>query len=217
MPATDWIVQRDGNQYPATDVAMLRQWAATGNVRAGDRVWSPTRGAWSAATDTPEIAALLVQPTLPAVAAPRGVVAAQDVATPQRASIALRAAGYLIDVIPAFLIALIALIPLIGHIVAGLLLGFYWLYRDAAGFSLGKIALGLRVVQTNGEPASPQALKRRNLPFALAGFVAAIPLLGIFLGPVVGGIAFIATVVLLVIDGFTLGDKWAGTTVVSRS
>jgi uncharacterized RDD family membrane protein YckC len=97
------------------------------------------------------------------------------------------------------------------------LLGFYWLYRDAARLSLGKMALGLQVTQADGQPASKQALTRRNLPFAIAGFVTAIPILGMFLGPITGFVAFATTAILLVAEGYTLGDKWAGTTVIKKA
>lgn len=99
----------------------------------------------------------------------------------------------------------------------GLLLGCYWLYRDAARYSLGKMALQLAVVQANGDPATKQQLVRRNLPFAIAGFIFAIPIVGLFLGPITQGIAFLTTVLLLATDGYSLGDKWAGTTVIKRS
>jgi uncharacterized RDD family membrane protein YckC len=215
MPDTDWVVQRGANRFPAADVAVLQQWAASGNVRSDDQVWSPIRGDWAVAAETPEIADLLVRPTAAVAVRPLTEVASQPDTVP-RASAGLRAAAYLIDVIPAVLIGLIAILPLIGHIIAGLLLGFYWLYRDASGYSLGKRALGLHVVQANGELATRQALIRRNLPFAIAAFVTAIPFLGIVLGPITGFVAVAATALLLLSEGYSLGDKWAGTTVIKR-
>jgi uncharacterized RDD family membrane protein YckC len=217
MSETNWIVQRDENRYSASDVAVLQQWATSGTIRPADQIWSPVRNAWAVATDTPEVANLLAPAGGEAIVNRTPAFAVRPAPGIDRASVGLRGAAYLIDILPAFLIALIALIPLVGHIVAGLLIGFYWLYRDAAKFSLGKMALGLQVVQMNGEPATPHALKRRNLPLAIGAFVGAIPLAGMILGPITGLIAFIVTVLLLLTEGYTLGDKWAGTTVVKRS
>jgi uncharacterized RDD family membrane protein YckC len=217
MSEMEWIVQREEQRYPATDVETLRQWAVSGNIRPADQVWSPLRGEWTVAAETPEISGLLVHPSAVMAARPAAVAEVRPSAGVARASTGARAAAYLIDVLPAIAMALIAIIPLIGHVIAGLLLGFYWLYRDAAGFSLGKMAVGLKVVRTDGAPATRQALMRRNLPIAVGSFVLAIPILGLFLGPVTSGIAFLVTVVLLATDGYTLGDKWAGTTVVKRS
>lgn len=217
MPDTNWIVQRDENRFSASDVAMLQQWATSGSIQPGDQVWSPVRGAWAPATETPEIASLLVPGRMTAVANNTSAFVLPSQPSIDRASVGLRGAAYLIDVLPAFLMALIALVPLVGHIVAGLLIGFYWLYRDAGNFSIGKIALGLQVVQMNGEAATKSALKRRNLPIALGAFVGAIPLAGMILGPITSFIAFIVTLLLLLTEGYTLGDKWAGTTVVKRT
>jgi len=215
MSEPEWIVQRDGNRYPAADVATLQHWATSGNIRPDDQVWSPARGDWSTATEVPEIAELIVRPTA-IIAGDRAAVGAVSSTQLARASNGARAVAYLIDVIPAVMIALIALIPLIGHIIAGVLLGFYWLYRDAMRFSLGKIALGLQVVQADGSPATRQSLIRRNMPLGIAGFVTAIPLLGLFLGPITGFVAVASAGLLLLSEGQTLGDKWAGTAVVKR-
>jgi uncharacterized RDD family membrane protein YckC len=217
MPESEWIVQRGEVRYPASDIAVLQQWATAGTIQPGDQVWSPLRGDWSPATETPEISELLVRSGGAVTKAPPMTVAATPRSTAARASVGLRAAGYLIDAIPAAILGFVGLIPVLGQLIAGVLLGFYWLYRDAAPLSLGKMALGLQVVQANGEPATRQALTRRNLPFAIAGFITAIPILGIFLGPITAFVAFAVTVVLLVSEGYSLGDKWAGTTVIKRS
>jgi uncharacterized RDD family membrane protein YckC len=207
MAETDWVVQRDGNRFPVPDVVTLQQWAQSGRIGPNDQVWSPLRGDWSAASTTPEIASLMVRPSAP-------VVAQQSVA---RASMALRGVGYVIDVVPSFLVGLIGLIPVVGQFIAGITLGFYWLYRDAENLSIGKRLLGLAVVQTDGSPASRHALVRRNVPFGIAAFLGAVPIIGLFLAPIAGFIVFAATVIFLASEGFSLGDKWAGTTVIKRA
>src|SRR5690348_17102300 len=93
----------------------------------------------------------------------------------------LRVAGYFIDVVPALILGLVALIPIVGLIFAGLLLAPYWLLRDITGASLGKLVLGMRVVGQNGQPASKGALMARNLPLIAAPVCMMIPVLGYFL------------------------------------
>ncbi|MFL6247179.1 MAG: RDD family protein [Thermoanaerobaculia bacterium] len=214
MSETQWIVDREGTRFPAADIDTLRQWATAGNVSATDQVWSPVRGEWARAQDIPEISELLVRSSLPVPSAGTSVVAGAG--SGERASVSLRAVAYLLDVLPALPIALIAFIPLIGHIIAGCLLGLYWLYRDAKNYSLGKNTLGLKVVDLNGAQPTARALVRRQLPLGLAGFITAIPLLGIFAGPVAAFIAVAGNALLLMTEGYSIGDKLAGTTVVRK-
>jgi uncharacterized RDD family membrane protein YckC len=127
-----------------------------------------------------------------------------------------RVAGYLIDVVPACLIGLFGLIPVIGIMIAGFFLIPYWLLRDVAGASLGKLALGLRVVAHNGQPASIGARIGRNLPLIAAPLCMLIPLLGYVLALPIGAIVILVEGVMLLSQGSRLGDKLAGTTVVKK-
>lgn len=88
--------------------------------------------------------------------------------TPVPADKWLRVAAYLLDVIPAIILGLVSLIPIVGLIFAGLLLGPYWLLRDIKAASLGKLLLGLRVTNLTGERASVGARILRNLPLIAA-------------------------------------------------
>ncbi len=132
------------------------------------------------------------------------------------ANVGVRFAGYLIDVIPAMLLGLVAIIPLIGIMVAGCLLAPYWLLRDIVGASLGKLALGLRVVQKDGQPASTKALILRNAPLALGPILMTIPLLGYLLGPPIAGIMILVEGISLMAQGERIGDRLAGTAVVRK-
>src|SRR5580765_538090 len=100
----------------------------------------------------------------------------------------VRAVGYLIDVLPAIVIGLFGLIPVIGIIIAGFLLAPYWLLRDIAGASLGKLLLGTTVVRKDGQAASVGARIMRNLPLAIGPAFLIIPVLGYFLGPPIAGL-----------------------------
>ena len=127
-----------------------------------------------------------------------------------------RVAGYFIDLIPAVILGLVAMIPVIGLIFAGLLLGPYWLLRDISGASLGKLALGMKVVSLNGQPASKGARVLRNLPLIAAPLCMLIPFLGYVLVIPVGVIVLLVEGIMLLSQGSRLGDKMAGTVVVKR-
>lgn len=127
-----------------------------------------------------------------------------------------RVAAYFIDVIPAIVLGLFGFIPVVGVIIAGLLLTPYWLLRDVTGASLGKHVLGLRVSQRNGLPAGIGARVLRNIPLAIGPSLLIIPLLGYLLGPPVACVMVLVETILLLAQGERLGDKLAGTTVVRK-
>lgn len=127
-----------------------------------------------------------------------------------------RAFGYLIDVLPLLLIGLISLIPFVGIILYGFILIFYWLLRDITGGSLGKMAMGTKVVAKDGSPASTGARILRNVTLAIPGLVLAIPLVGYIGGPICGSTMVLLEVFMLLGSGERVGDKIAGTIVVKR-
>lgn len=119
-----------------------------------------------------------------------------------------------IDLLIVVGISLFALIPLLGGIMVAIMGTSYLLLRDFQGASLGKRAMGLRVVGKEGQPASSNALILRNLFFALPYLFHFIPFLGIFL-------TLLFWVPVCVIEGFCallkgerIGDMLAGTRVV---
>ena len=128
-----------------------------------------------------------------------------------------RAGAYIIDVLPAFAVGLVfGWIPLVGAIIAGFFLGAYWLLRDVAGASLGKMLLGLRVARTDGSEATVGQRILRNLPLSIGPSLLIIPLLGYALGPFVSLAIFVVEIVLVLTQGERMGDKLASTVVVRR-
>src|SRR5665213_353922 len=108
----------------------------------------------------------------------------------------IRAAGYLIDVIPACIFGLFGFIPIVGAMIAGFLLLPYWLLRDITGRSLGKMMLGMEVVRADGSPAPVSARILRNLTIAVGPGLLIIPLLGYVLAPPVGGLLILTEIVM---------------------
>jgi uncharacterized RDD family membrane protein YckC len=105
------------------------------------------------------------------------------------------------------------MIPILGPIIAGFLLLPYWLFRDITGRSIGKMLLGLKVVNKDGSPASIGARILRNLPIAIGPGLLIIPLLGYVLAPIVALLLICTEIVMLLTQGNRLGDRLAGTTV----
>jgi uncharacterized RDD family membrane protein YckC len=134
-----------------------------------------------------------------------------------RASVGERAGGYLIDVIPAVIAALaLGWIPILGAILAGFVLGFYWLFRDVLGASLGKLLVRTRIVGPDGAPAGIGRRILRNLPIAFGPSLLIIPFLGYAIAPVISGLIILTEVIMVSSQNERLGDRLAGTTVVRR-
>src|SRR4051812_32141525 len=75
-----------------------------------------------------------------------------------------RCGAYLIDVIPAVMVAFaLGWIPILGAVLDGFVLLAYWLLRDINGASLGKLALGLKVVKKDGSESGTRERLLRNL------------------------------------------------------
>ena len=136
----------------------------------------------------------------------------------ERAGLGTRFLGYIIDILPTFLVMIIALIPILGQILAGLLLITYWLLRDIGGASLGKLALGYQVVQANGQPSSGAQRVVRNLPFIIAPLIIMIPIpfVSLVVGSAVGLTVMLTELVFLLATGNRSGDLLAGTRVVKK-
>ena len=135
---------------------------------------------------------------------------------PLAADKGIRVAGYFLDVLPTLLLVLVAWIPFVGIILAGLCLTPYWLLRDVTGASLGKLLLGLKVVGRDGQPSTPGARILRNLPIAVGPMCMLIPVLGYFLALPVAGIMVLTEGVMLLSQGERLGDRLAKTAVVKK-
>lgn len=132
--------------------------------------------------------------------------------------VGLRAAGYLIDLIPAIVVGLaIGWIPIIGAVILGFVLFTYWLLRDITGSSIGKLILGLQVVKKDGFPSGIKERIVRNLPIAIGPAMLIIPLAGYVIAPPIAGILFLIEVVLLLAKKERLGDMLAGSTVVKKA
>ena len=131
--------------------------------------------------------------------------------------VGLRALGYIIDVIPMIIIGVvIGWIPIIGAIIFGVILLCYWLLRDFAGHSLGKIVLGLEVVKKDGTPSDTKARILRNVTIAIGPAFLILPVIGYVLGPVLSLICIVTEMIMLLVTKERIGDRLAGTTVVKK-
>jgi uncharacterized RDD family membrane protein YckC len=122
--------------------------------------------------------------------------------------------AWAIDVVIVILISLLALIPLLGGLLVAITGTGYLLMRDQGGASIGKRAMGLRVIGSNGQPASRNALIVRNALLALPYLLHFIPFLGVILTFVFWAPVCFIEAMSALITGQRIGDKLAGTMVV---
>jgi uncharacterized RDD family membrane protein YckC len=134
----------------------------------------------------------------------------------------MRYTGFALDYIPLACLVVMTLIPFLGVIFAifyGLLAIAYHLLRDVIGGSgsLGKRGVGTKILRKDGSEATTGQKVLRNITFAAPYVFYLIPLLGLFLGPLFFGIAFLVEALLVAFKGERLGDMMAGTMVVVAS
>lgn len=135
-----------------------------------------------------------------------------------RATKLVRVGAFAIDALILFIVgfALAATgIPVIGPFI-----GFvYLLFRDINGASIGKIALGCRVVDKRGRPPKKPQLILRNVTLVIgeiAGFLP-IPIIGPLVGLIGSGGVSLIELFCLLVTGERIGDMLAATMVVKRS
>jgi uncharacterized RDD family membrane protein YckC len=125
-----------------------------------------------------------------------------------------RFGALLIDAACAIPLVVMAVIPLVGIIGAPLLCA-YWISRDSflGGQSIGKKALGLKVIKPDGSPFTWADSVKRNIIY-FGYLVLLIPWLGIFLNLIVNVPLAILELVMVLTNGQRLGDRQGGTFVV---
>lgn len=129
-----------------------------------------------------------------------------------------RAGAFLIDVVPALLVAsAVGSIPVVGSIVLGFVLLDYWLLRDFTGSSLGKYVVGLQVVNKDGSASSLQARMLRNLTLAAGPALLIVPIVSEQTAWAITGILLLIEITLLIMNKERLGDTLAATTVVRKA
>lgn len=155
-------------------------------------------------TASPEtVPAATPAPTSTAVAAPSA----------ETASTGLRALAYIIDCLCTLILAPLVIVPVIGQILVGLLLVCYWLLRDVAGASPGKLILKMQVVNNSGDQSQVAPRILRNLPFAIAPLLFCIPFVGILMGVPVAIVMVLLEATMLLVTGNRVGDLLGGTSV----
>ncbi|MDI6638287.1 MAG: RDD family protein [Bacillota bacterium] len=139
-----------------------------------------------------------------------------------KADLGKRFVAALIDGVIAGILTVV--IPILG----GLLGAAYTLTKDALMFqltkdaqwknrSVGKKVMGLQVVNLGGGDVDMTISLKRNVTLAIGSLLAAIPLLGLLVAPLIGGVLALIEIVLVLTDaaGRRLGDKWANTQVIA--
>jgi uncharacterized RDD family membrane protein YckC len=125
-----------------------------------------------------------------------------------------RFGALLIDMLCAIPLTVLAIIPFIGIIGAPALCA-YWISRDAffGGQSIGKKALGLKVIKPDGSPFTWADSVKRNVIY-LALLVLMIPVYGLFFNGFLSGPLGIVELIMVLTGGQRLGDRMGNTYVV---
>ena len=137
----------------------------------------------------------------------------RNYASTESASVVLRACAYIIDALLTLILTPFILIPILGQILVGILLACYWLFRDAAGSSPGKLILGLQIANNSDDPNRVGPRLLRNLPLSIGPFLFCIPIIGFVIGVPVAIFMVLLEVGLLLITGKRLGDRLGDTSV----
>jgi len=131
----------------------------------------------------------------------------------ETASTGRRACAYIIDCLVTFLLVPFVFVPILGLIIIGVFLFAYWLLRDVAGSSPGKLLLGMRVVHNSGDEYRVGPRIMRNLPLSIGPLLLCIPIIGVFIGSPVALVMVLTEVIMLLATGRRLGDRLADTAV----
>ena len=134
-----------------------------------------------------------------------------------KADAGARIIGFVVDSLIAVPIGLIGVIPVVGQIVSTILLVPYWLLRDFGGASIGKRIFGLRVIDYQGNVASLGKRIRRNMLFAFAVLLLAIPLIGEIGAPIAFVIVCVIEICMMASRGERFGDRDAKCLVVKKA
>ncbi|KAA0134729.1 hypothetical protein FYZ48_19695 [Gimesia chilikensis] len=131
----------------------------------------------------------------------------------ETAPVLMRAIAYVIDALLTLILAPLVLIPILGQILIGLMLCCYWLFRDAAGASPGKLLLGLQVSNNSADPARVGPRILRNIPLCIGPFLFCIPIIGFVIGVPVAILVVLTEVIMLLVTGRRIGDLLGDTSI----
>tara|TARA_R110002167_G_scaffold148524_1_gene341487 strand:+ start:12474 stop:13163 length:690 start_codon:yes stop_codon:yes gene_type:complete len=161
---------------------------------------------------TTEVASIPVAPGAPEPALPQANVVVKAPAV-EAAGTGIRVVAYIIDCLLTMILAPLILVPILGQMLIGILLFFYWLLRDVGGASPGKLILGLQVVNDSGDPfrVGPRIL--RNALLSIGPLLFCIPVIGIFIGAPIAILMVLVEAGMLLITGNRIGDMLGGTSV----
>lgn len=123
--------------------------------------------------------------------------------------------AFFLDQLLITAIVLVGMIPGINF--GSFALAFaYALMRDFWGASVGKLAVGLQVLDQSGKPASRGQCVARNIIFCLSVFGLLIPVLGAFLTEGLDLALCLIEAVIVLVAKRRIGDHIAGTVVVQQ-
>tara|TARA_R110002111_G_scaffold258083_1_gene326858 strand:+ start:102321 stop:103124 length:804 start_codon:yes stop_codon:yes gene_type:complete len=147
------------------------------------------------------------------VKTPAVKIVAVDTAAMETASVGLRVCAYIIDCLVTFVLTPFIFIPILGQVMIGVFLFFYWLLRDVGGASPGKLILGMQVGNNTGDPFRVGPRIMRNILLSIGPMLFCIPIVGFLIGAPIALLIILLEVVMLLATGKRIGDRLGGTSV----
>ena len=153
-------------------------------------------------------------PAPPAASAPAALPVYPTLATEGIPDLGARFIGLLIDGLIGVPLHLLAIIPIVGIVMAPIAVG-YWLSRDAffGGQSIGKRVAKTRVIRLDGSPFTWAHSALRNIVY-LPILALVIPFFGIPLSSALLGPCLLAELICVLLTQRRIGDYLANTQVV---
>jgi uncharacterized RDD family membrane protein YckC len=183
METTYKMIGGDGREYGPVTLEELKAWIRDGRIAAPTQIWRSDLGSWMAASQYQELQAeLALMPSLPV-----GVVTEIE-----RVGFWPRLAGYALDqlVLAVIFYAIfpwpnaapfdpakgIDFLPILKQSGGSMLLSalYYTILTGRFGATLGKMAIGAKVVRMDGSPVGYGQALGRMLASILSGLICAI-------------------------------------------
>ena len=206
------IISKDGTASEPLDVNSLQTLALENKLDSQQPLLDSVTGQTLPAGEM-----LIGQVTFPISAyydSATAIAPLQVTPRPDSSLLGLRFLALMIDYLCALPIIVLSFIPFVGIIFAPLTT-LYFISRDSffGGRSLGKKAMGLKVVRLDGKPVVWGTSVQRNISF-FSHLIAAIPFIGSIYGPGLIGLVGIVEIVLVLATQLRIGDNIAQSVVV---
>lgn len=206
------IISKDGQVSEPLDVQSLQNLALENKLDPQQLLLDSVTGLTLPAEEM--LTGQIRFPIAPFSASTTAIAPVRSLPQPDSSLLGLRFLSLMIDYLCALPLIVLSFIPFVGIIFAPLTT-LYFISRDSffGGRSLGKKAMGLRVVRLDGKPVVWGTSVQRNISY-FSHLIAAIPIIGSIYGTGLIGLVGIVEIVLVLATQLRIGDNISQTVVV---